>query len=191
MKTTCRLSTCVALGALLAFAASGVAGGGGKGGKKDSSGTTGSSPAPKPVLKSVLDTLDGDASLAKFVAALKAADLRGALKGAGPFTVLAPNDAAVEKAGAKWTDLLVADAQPRLRAVVDAHLYTGKITVADIAPAKTLTPIAGPAVEVTNGADGKSVLGGVARIVKGDVACSNGVVHVVDAVLFAAEKPAK
>jgi uncharacterized surface protein with fasciclin (FAS1) repeats len=188
MTTNRRLSTCVAVvavGALLASAASGIAGGkGGDGRKKDSSGTTGSSPAPKPVLKSVLDTLDGDTTLAKFVAALKAADLRGSLKGAGPFTVLAPNDAAVEKAGAKWTDLLAADQQPRLRAVVDAHLYTGKITAADIALAKTLTPIAGPAVEVTKGADGKTVLGGVARIVKGDVECSNGVIHVVDAVLL-------
>jgi uncharacterized surface protein with fasciclin (FAS1) repeats len=195
MKPTSRLSTCaaiVAVGVLLSVAASGIAGGskGGHGGKKDSSGTTGSSPAAKPVVKSVLETLEGDASFARFAAALKAADLRGALKGAGPFTVLAPNDAAVDKAGAKWTDLLQPD-EPKLRGVLDAHLYTGKITAADIAAAKALTPIAGPAVEVTKGADGKPVLGGVARIVKGDVECSNGVIHIVDAVLLPAEKPAK
>jgi uncharacterized surface protein with fasciclin (FAS1) repeats len=194
VRTNSRLAkyvAIVAVGVLLSVAASGLAGGG-KGGKtKDPSGTTASSPAPKPVRKavrkSVLETLEGDKSLAKFAAALKKADLRGALKGAGPFTVLAPNDGAVDKAGAKWTDLLRADEQPRLRAVLDAHLMTGTITAADIATAKTLTPIAGPAVEVTKGADGKPVLGGVARIVKGDFECSNGVVHVVDAVMLPAK----
>jgi uncharacterized surface protein with fasciclin (FAS1) repeats len=181
-----RIAVVVAVGALLALPASGLAGGGGgkDGGKKASSGTTGKSPAPKPLRKTVLATLDDDASFKKFVAALKAADLRGALKGAGPFTVLAPNDAAVEKAGAKWTELLKPDEQGRLRAVLDAHLFRNKITAADVAHAKWLTPIAGPEVLVTMGADGKPVLGGVARIVKPDVECSNGVVHVVDAVLL-------
>jgi uncharacterized surface protein with fasciclin (FAS1) repeats len=184
-----RIAVVVGVGALLALPASGLAGGGGgkDGGKKASSGTTGKTPAPKPIRKTVLETLEGDKSLAKFAAALKAADLRGALKGAGPFTVLAANDAAVEKAGAKWTELLKPDEQPRLRAVLDAHLFKARITAADVANAKSLMPIAGPEVLVTKGADGKPVLGGVARIVKADVACSNGVVHVVDAVLLPAK----
>lgn len=152
---------------------------------------TGKAANPKSNLKTVLETIDADPSLAKFAAALTAADLRGSLRGAGPFTALAPNDAAVAKAAARWTDLLKPDEQPRLRAVLDAHLLGSKSTAADVAAAKTLQPIAGPAVAVALGADGKAVIGGVARIVKADVECSNGYVHVVDAVLLPAEKPAK
>jgi len=140
-------------------------------------------PAP-----SIVDIATGDANFSTLVSALTAADLVTTLQGEGPFTVFAPTNAAFDALPAGTLDALLADI-PALTNILTYHVAAGNYD-ADAVTALT-------ELEMLNGADAAiSVDGGTVTIAGAvvsmtNIAASNGVVHVIDAVMLPPEEPAK
>lgn len=141
---------------------------------------------PKSVEKKadIMDTIAKMESLKTLASAIKKADMAEDLKGKGPFTILAPNDAAWKKIPAdRLAKLLNAETdagKERLATRVGAQVFAGKLTLADLKKAD-LEDAGGKSLKVTTTEDGKLKIGR-ATVIKGDIECSNGIIHVVDAV---------
>ncbi len=131
----------------------------------------------------IVDTAVAAGSFTTLVAAVTAAGLVDTLKGAGPFTVFAPTDAAFAALPAGTVEELVKpENKAKLTAILTLHVMAGKVMAADVAGA-TATPASlnGEALHV-DGTHGVTVNG--ANVVTADIACTNGVIHVIDAVLL-------
>ena len=141
--------------------------------------------AGSPAPKDIVDTAVAAGSFNTLAAALKAADLVGALKGEGPFTVFAPTDEAFAKLPAGTLEnLLKPESKDTLKAILLYHVVAGKIMAADIGSSATPTTLEGTTLQVKSGANGVTVNG--ANVIKADVAASNGVIHVIDQVILPA-----
>jgi uncharacterized surface protein with fasciclin (FAS1) repeats len=116
-------------------------------------------------------------------AALGAADLVKTLQSKGPFTVLAPNDAAFAKlpAGTVQT-LLLPENKDRLKAVLLAHVISGRVYADQVVKLK-MAPTVGGFKAPISVKDGKVMIGG-ATVIATDIEASNGVIHVVDTVII-------
>jgi uncharacterized surface protein with fasciclin (FAS1) repeats len=115
-------------------------------------------------------------------AAVKAAGLVETLQGAGPFTVFAPTDEAFAKLPAGTVaELLKPENKAKLVAVLTYHVVPGKVMAADVKTMKAKT-VNGQSLDVKVTAEGVTV--DSAKVVKTDVAASNGVIHVIDAVVL-------
>jgi transforming growth factor-beta-induced protein len=114
------------------------------------------------------------------LAAADAAGLTSTLKSEGPFTVFAPTDAAFASLPDGVLDAVVADRE-LLRSVLLYHVVPGRILAADLRDGQLVTTADGRQFRVTL-AGGAQVNG--AAIVQADVEASNGVIHVIDAVLI-------
>jgi uncharacterized surface protein with fasciclin (FAS1) repeats len=137
----------------------------------------------QPSGKTIAQIAAGNKDFSTLVAALKAADLADTLNGAGPFTVLAPTNAAFAKIPEDQLQALLRDRE-KLTKLLKAHVISGAVTTADLAKldgmkVKTLADAEFP-VKV----DGGAVLVGKAKVVKADLKASNGVIHVIDTVLM-------
>jgi transforming growth factor-beta-induced protein len=148
------------------------------------------SPATTPALKDIVDTAVANGSFKTLVAAVTAAGLVDTLKSAGPFTVFAPTDEAFAKIPKATLDGLLAD-KKALTDVLTYHVVAGKVLAADVVKlngqsAKTVNG-ASVAIAVTGG---KVTLNGNVNVVLTDVLTSNGVIHVIDAVLLPPAAPA-
>ena len=145
--------------------------------------------------KDIVDIAIGSADHTTLVAAVKAADLVGTLKGKGPFTVFAPINAAFEKLpeGTVAT-LLKAENKATLSKILTYHVVSGNLDAASvIAAVKTgmgkavVTTVSGGKLTVTL-ENGKVKLtdekGGSAYVTAADLKGSNGVVHVIDSVIM-------
>lgn len=132
--------------------------------------------------KDIVDT----AVAAKFntlVAAVKAGELVDVLKGDGPFTVFAPTDEAFAALPEGTLEsLLKPENKGKLQAILKYHVVAGKVTAADVMKIKEAKTVQGGviAVKVVDGA----VMINESKVVKADVMCSNGVVHVINKVLL-------
>ncbi|MCL4779536.1 MAG: fasciclin domain-containing protein [Gammaproteobacteria bacterium] len=125
----------------------------------------------------------GAGSFNTLVAAIKAADLVGALQGTGPFTVFAPTDAAFAALPAGTLDnLLKPENKEQLKSILLYHVVPGKVMSGDLKGTVNAATLQGQAVSIVAAASGVTVNG--ARVVKADVAASNGVIHVIDAVIL-------
>jgi uncharacterized surface protein with fasciclin (FAS1) repeats len=113
-------------------------------------------------------------------AALQAAGLVDTLRGPGPFTVLAPTDAAFAKLPAGTVERRLAD-RPRLTDVLTDHVVPGKVMAADVIGPTEAPTVQGRALPI-DARYGVRVAG--ARVVQPDIQADNGVIHVVDAVLL-------
>src|SRR5205085_35549 len=122
------------------------------------------------------------------VAEVKAAGLAETLQGPGPFTVFAPTDAAFAKLPAGTIDELLAD-KAKLASILTYHVVAGKVMAADIVKTNGATPttVNGLPLDVVV-RDGKVYVNG-AQVVTADIAASNGVIHVIDAVLLPKAAP--
>ena len=132
-----------------------------------------------PASKDVVDTAVAAGSFKTLAAALEAAGLVDTLKGAGPFTVFAPTDEAFAKIPKADLDALLQD-KARLTAVLTYHVVPGKVMAADVVSLKTAKTVQGGSLRIDAS---KGVRVDDARVVKTDVAASNGVIHVIDTVL--------
>lgn len=123
------------------------------------------------------------------VAAVKAAGLAETLQGNGPFTVFAPTDAAFAKLPAGTLDGLLADRE-KLASILTYHVVPGKVMASDIVKSNGAHPttVNGLPLDVVV-RDGKVYVNG-ARVVTADIVASNGVIHVIDAVLIPSAAPA-
>jgi uncharacterized surface protein with fasciclin (FAS1) repeats len=109
---------------------------------------------------------------------LEAAGLVGVLKGPGPFTVFAPNDSAF--AHSRSMDKLSGD-KTKLSNILKYHVVKGKYSAEDLQSKRSLTTLEGESLMI-NAKDGKVIVDG-AIVTEPDVKASNGVIHVIDAVL--------
>lgn len=131
----------------------------------------------------IVDTAVAGGSFKTLVAAVTAAGLVETLKGAGPFTVFAPNDAAFAKLAPGTVESLVKpENKAKLVSILTLHVMSGKVMAADV-EGKKLSPksVQGEALHV-DGTHGVTVNG--AHVVAADIACTNGVIHVIDTVMM-------
>jgi uncharacterized surface protein with fasciclin (FAS1) repeats len=134
--------------------------------------------------KNIVETAAAAGSFKTLVKALEAADLVGALEGAGPFTVFAPTDEAFAKLPSGTLEVLLRpENKEKLRAVLLYHVVPGKFGAADVVKlnGREVKTLEGSAIKVKirNG-----VMVDGARVVKTDVMTSNGVIHVIDTVIM-------
>ena len=130
----------------------------------------------------LVDTAVEAGSFDTLVAAVKAAGLVEALKGDGPFTVFAPSDEAFAKLPAGTVEsLLEPENKDKLTAILTYHVVSGKILSTDVKAGRVET-LQGSELRVSkkNGA----LMVDQAKIVATDVTASNGVIHVIDAVIM-------
>ena len=122
------------------------------------------------------------------VAAVKAAGLAETLQGNGPFTVFAPTDAAFAKLPAGTLEALLADRE-KLASILTFHVVPGKVMASDIVKSNGATPttVNGLPLDIVL-RDGRVYVNG-ARVVTADIVASNGVIHVIDAVLVPSAAP--
>ena len=135
--------------------------------------------------KDIVDTAVGAGSFKTLAAALGAADLVGALKGAGPFTVFAPTDEAFAKLPAGTVEtLLKPENKAKLAAILTYHVVSGKVMAADVINVKGAVSLNGQRINVK--VDGGAVSVDSSNVVKTDITCANGVIHVIDTVMMPA-----
>jgi uncharacterized surface protein with fasciclin (FAS1) repeats len=139
--------------------------------------------AAKAADKDIVDTAVDAGSFSTLVAAVQAAGLVDTLKGEGPFTVFAPTDEAFAKLPEGTVeDLLKPENKDRLVAVLTYHVVPGKIMSGDIAGKKaSVATVQGGEIAV-DATDGVKV--DDATVVTADIEASNGVIHVIDAVIL-------
>ena len=131
----------------------------------------------------IVDTAVAAGSFTTLVAAVQAAGLGETLKGAGPFTVFAPSDDAFAALPAGTVDELVKpENKEKLTAILLLHVLPGAIKSTDIAGTQVDAVTAGGKTVHIDGTDGVTVDG--AKVVTADIICSNGVIHVIDAVIL-------
>lgn len=133
--------------------------------------------------KDIVDTAVAAGSFKTLAAALQAADLVDTLKGPGPFTVFAPTDAAFAKLPAGTLDsLLKPENKARLQAILTYHVVAGSVSASQVVKLTSATTVNGQSLSIKSGKNGVTVNG--ARVVQTDIACSNGVIHVIDTVVL-------
>jgi len=134
-------------------------------------------------MKNIVETAIAAGSFTTLAAALGAADLVETLKGPGPFTVFAPNDAAFAKLPAGTVDSLVAPAaKAKLTGILTYHVVSGKVLAAEVMKIPNAKTINGQSVSIQV-VDGKVKIDS-ATVISADIECSNGVIHVIDSVLM-------
>lgn len=132
--------------------------------------------------KDIVDTAVGAGSFTTLVAAVQAAGLVDTLKGAGPFTVFAPTDAAFAALPAGTVeDLLKPENKDKLVKVLTYHVVAGKVASGDLTEGMKAKTVEGSDLTIT--LDGGAKVNGV-TVSTPDVMASNGVIHVIDAVLL-------
>ena len=146
-------------------------------GISNSSGNDASAAAPADIV----DTAVQAGSFQTLAAALTAADLIETLKGDGPFTVFAPTDDAFAKLPKGTVDGLLKD-KKKLAKILTYHVVPGKVLAADVVKLKSAKTVEGDNVAIS--ASGKGVKIDGANVVKTDIICTNGVIHVIDSVLM-------
>ena len=130
--------------------------------------------------KDIVDTAVAAGSFKTLAKLLTDAGLVETLKGAGPFTVFAPTDEAFAKVPKATLDALAAD-KDKLRKVLTYHVVPGKVMAADVVKLTSAKTVQGQSITI-------GTAGGVkvdnANVIKTDIACTNGVIHVIDSVIL-------
>lgn len=135
--------------------------------------------------KNIVETAIAAGEFKTLVAAVKAADLAETLSGDGPFTVFAPTDAAFAKLPEGTVDVLLKD-KDRLSSILTYHVVPSQVTAAEVVKLTSAETVNGQSVSIT--ANGKGVMIDGAKVVTTDILCSNGVIHVIDAVILPKDK---
>jgi len=134
----------------------------------------------------IVETAVGAGTFKTLATALGAADLVETLKGEGPFTVFAPTDEAFAKLPPGTVEsLLKPENKEKLKAVLLLHVVPGTVTAADVVTLKEAKTAGGATVKISTD-DGVKVgtAKGLAKVTKTDIKASNGVIHVIDAVIL-------
>ena len=131
----------------------------------------------------IVDTAIEDGRFTTLVAALQAADLVDTLRGEGPFTVFAPTDDAFAKLPAGTVEsLLLPENKQKLSDILLYHVVAGKVMAADVVTLTEAETVLGQKVTITV-KDGKVFIND-SEVIIADIVTSNGVIHVIDAVLL-------
>ncbi len=132
---------------------------------------------------SIVGVAAGNEDFSTLVAALKAADLVSVLEGEGPFTVFAPTNAAFEALPEGAVEnLLKPENKQQLIDVLTYHVVPGAVYAADVTNLTSATTVQGSDISIQTDM-GKVKIDG-AEVVSADIKASNGVIHVIDAVIL-------
>jgi len=139
---------------------------------------------PKRVpTKNIVDTAVEAGSFKTLATALQAAGLVDTLKGKGPFTVFAPTDEAFAKLPeGTLQDLLKQENKEKLAAILTYHVVPGKVLAAQVVKMNSAKTVNGQSLTIST--NGGTVMVDNAKVVKTDILCSNGVIHVIDSVVL-------
>lgn len=139
-----------------------------------------------PVADDIVETAVATPELSTLVAAVVAADLAGTLQGPGPFTVFAPMNQAFAALPAGTVDtLLLPENIADLQAILTYHVVPGAVMAADLTDGMVVETVNGESIIINVSPAGVSI-NGSANVAIADIVTSNGVVHVIDAVLLPA-----
>lgn len=135
----------------------------------------------------IVDTAVGAGKFKTLAAALGAADLVDALKGKGPFTVFAPTDEAFAKLPEGTVEtLLKPENKGKLTSILTYHVVPGKVMAKQVVDLKGAKSLEGQRIDIS--VEGSTVMVDGAKVVTTDIACDNGVIHVIDSVILPADK---
>ncbi len=114
------------------------------------------------------------------VEAVRAADLFETLSGEGPFTVFAPTDEAFAKIPAETLQEVLKDKKQLIK-ILTYHVLSGKVMAKNVMNLNSAKTVEGQdlAIDTTNGVEINN-----AKVIKADIECTNGVIHVIDTVLM-------
>jgi uncharacterized surface protein with fasciclin (FAS1) repeats len=132
-------------------------------------------------MNNIVETAVSAGSFKTLVTAVQAAGLEATLMGAGPFTVFAPTDEAFAKLPKGTVEGLLKDTA-KLSQVLTYHVVPGKVMAGDVIKLDSAATVQGQSVQF--GRNNGSVTVDKANVVKTDIDCSNGVIHVIDAVIL-------
>ncbi len=139
---------------------------------------------PEPEPMDIVDTAVADGRFQTLVAAVTAAGLVDTLKGEGPFTVFAPTDDAFAALPAGTVEsLLLPENKQALTDILLYHVVSGKVMAADVVGLTAAPTVLGKDITITV-RDGKVFLNDTVEVIITDIEASNGVIHVIDAVLL-------
>lgn len=159
------------------------------GGEADTPDTTAAQlPSQSPQDSSIVQVIAGEGRFSTFATALDSGGLIEKLRSSGPYTVFAPtNDAFDVLPEGALDELLLSGSHDRLATILSYHVVEGENRVDELQRRSSVSTLAGTNLQITQQA-GNIVLhpedGNSATIVETDVPASNGVIHVVDAVLM-------
>jgi len=142
--------------------------------------TGGAGKAPE---KNLVETAVAIGSINTLVKAVQAADLAATLEGPGPFTVFAPTDQAFAKLPPGTLEsLLKPENKEKLRAILTYHVVAGEFDASQVAKLTSVKTVEGAKLKivVNNG----SVMVDNAKVLQADIRSSNGIIHVIDAVML-------
>jgi uncharacterized surface protein with fasciclin (FAS1) repeats len=142
-------------------------------------------PMPTETAKDIVDTAVEAGGFETLVAAVQAAGLVDALKGEGPFTVFAPTDDAFAALPEGTLEALLADPEGDLTQILLYHVVPGKVMAADVSDGLEAETLQGSKAAFS--VNGNEVMIADATIVATDIETSNGVIHVIDAVILPPE----
>lgn len=133
--------------------------------------------------KDIVDTAVAAGSFKTLAKALQAAGLIETLKGAGPFTVFAPTDDAFAKLPEGTLEtLLKPENKQKLQRILTYHVVPGKVKASDVVKLQSAKAVSGDTIAIAARNGGVTVDN--ARVVQTDIEASNGVIHVIDAVIL-------
>ncbi|ANY84258.1 Nex18 symbiotically induced protein (plasmid) [Microvirga ossetica] len=131
----------------------------------------------------IVDTAVAAGQFKTLAAALGGAGLVSTLKGAGPFTVFAPTDAAFAKLPAGTVDnLLKPENKDKLTAILTYHVVPGRVMAADVGKVQEAKTVNGKMLMVST--KGGGVMINDAKVTATDITATNGVIHVIDSVIL-------
>jgi uncharacterized surface protein with fasciclin (FAS1) repeats len=138
----------------------------------------------KTAKKDIVDTAVAAGSFNTLAAALKAAGLVETMKGEGPFTVFAPTDEAFAKLPKGTVEMLLKpENKSKLVDILTYHVVSGKVMAKTAVTLDKATALNKKNIALAV-KDGALTLNGTAKVVKADIKCSNGVIHVIDNVIM-------
>lgn len=139
----------------------------------------------KAAEKDIVETAQSAGKFNTLLTAAKAAGLVDTLKSKGPLTVFAPTDEAFAKIPAEKLNAVLKNKE-LLTAILKYHVVPGKVMASEVVNLKNAKTALGKAVGVN--VTGSTVRIGNAKVIKTDIECSNGVIHVIDTVLLPPQK---
>jgi uncharacterized surface protein with fasciclin (FAS1) repeats len=136
--------------------------------------------------KSIVDIAVEDGRFTTLVAAVQEAGLAETLSGEGQFTVFAPTDDAFAALPEGTVDSLLEEPEGALKDILLYHVVEGAVMAEDVVGLDAAPTLLGQDVTVTVDGDGQVFLNGSVQVIITDIQASNGVIHVIDAVLVPA-----
>ena len=131
--------------------------------------------------KNIVETAAGNPQFSTLVSLVKKAGLVGTLSGKTPYTVFAPTNAAFAKVPKKTLNELLAN-KAELRKVLLYHVLPGRVPASKVVKLESAKTAEGASVKFS--VRGKSAFVNESKIIKTNIACSNGLIHVINTVLI-------